>query len=136
MENIRFEVLKDVGDFFKKEDSIYKKDLLVWFTNQGINCLVKDGVLEQKTAKKEKGFCEMFPGKIYYVSYGGTELIIRYKSSDTCNHHCYSELHYWNGYETYNKSDYFVKNGIEEIREASQTEKFALFQKEIENGDS
>jgi hypothetical protein len=39
-------------------------------------------------------------GKIYYLDYGNnTQVIGRYKDTDTCQHNFYDLLHYWNGYE-------------------------------------
>ncbi len=79
---------------------------------------------------------EMQAGKIYFISYGGSsEVIGRYKDSDVCNYIFFSHLHYWNGYENYHSGGYCVRNGIIEIREATQSEKFNLFRFEVEKGD-
>lgn len=44
---------------------------------------------------------EMKPGKIYYLSYGGTEVVGRYKGDDACNYFFYDYLHQWAGYEPF-----------------------------------
>lgn len=77
---------------------------------------------------------EMQPGKIYYLSYGGTEIVGRYKGENTCSYLFYDYLHQWAGFETFrfNEQLYCVKSGIIEIREATQTEKQALLRKSIE----
>lgn len=77
---------------------------------------------------------EMQPGKIYYLSYGGTEIVGRYKGDDVCNYFFYDYLHQWAGFETFRHGDslYCVKSGLVEIREATQTEKQALIRKSIE----
>lgn len=74
-------------------------------------------------------------GKIYYLDYGSnTQIVGRYKESDTTNHIFYDLLHYWNGYETFRpKEDYCCKNGIENIRRASKSEIHNLIKFEIEN---
>lgn len=78
---------------------------------------------------------EMQPGKIYYLSYGGTEIVGRYKGEDTCNYLFYDYLHQWAGYENFQYGDCLccVKHGIEEIREATQTEKQSLLRRSIEH---
>jgi hypothetical protein len=78
---------------------------------------------------------EMEQGKIYFISYGGTEIVGRFRDSDTCNHNFYDYLHYWNGYERFQHSgnEYCVKSGIQEIRRASKPEKQALIRFEIEH---
>lgn len=65
---------------------------------------------------------EMEQGRIYYLDYGNnTQIIGRFKDSDTCNHNFYDLLHYWNGYESFRmKNQYCVKTGIENIRRASK----------------
>lgn len=76
----------------------------------------------------------MDQGKIYYISFGGTEIVGRYKKSDTCNYFFEAYLHYWAGHESFMKNNpYCVKHGIEEIRRATQTEKMALLRFEIEH---
>lgn len=78
----------------------------------------------------------MQQGKIYYISYGGlVQVVGRYKDSDVCHHFFFSHLHYWNGYERYKSGGWCVKTGIEEIREATQAEKYNLFRNELEKGD-
>lgn len=75
----------------------------------------------------------MEQGKIYYISFGGTQIIGRYIESDICNHCFNSELHYWAGHETFHRGKtWCVKHGIEEIRMASPAEKHALLKFEIE----
>ena len=80
---------------------------------------------------------KMEQGKIYFISFGGsTQLVVRYKEEDVCNHIFYDHLHYWNSFETFHKRDkvnHCVKNGIEEIREATLPEKHALIKFELEN---
>ena len=78
---------------------------------------------------------EMIQGKIYYLNYGSnTQIVGRYKDSDFANHNFYDLLHYWNGYETFRSgSQYCVKSGIEELREATKPEKHTLLRFEIEN---
>lgn len=77
---------------------------------------------------------EMEQGKIYYISFGGTQVIGRYIESDVCNHWFYCQLHYWAGHEIFHSGKtYCVKHGIEEIRRASPAEKHALLKFEIEH---
>lgn len=80
---------------------------------------------------------QMEQGKIYFISFGSsTQLVVRYKSDDACNYIFYDHLHYWNSFETFHKRDnvnYCVKNGIEEIREATLPEKHALIKFELEH---
>jgi hypothetical protein len=77
---------------------------------------------------------KMQPGKIYYVNYGGMEIVGRYKDTDVCNHLWYDYLKNWSGFESYyyNNNLYTVKHGITEIREATMTEKQALLRKSLE----
>lgn len=78
---------------------------------------------------------EMEDGKIYFISYGGTTLIARYKSDDVCDHLIYDYLHYWAGYENfYFNACRICKSGIQEIRRASDAEKHLLVRHEIEKG--
>lgn len=74
-------------------------------------------------------------GKIYYLDYGNnTQIVGRYKESDTTKHLFYDLLHYWNGSETFRyHNECCVKNGIENIRRASQAEKHRLIKFEIEH---
>ncbi|NQY42475.1 MAG: hypothetical protein HRT87_03900 [Legionellales bacterium] len=80
---------------------------------------------------------EMEQGKIYFISYGmSTQIVVRYKDSDACNYNFYDHLHYWNSFETFHKrsdTNYAVKSGIEEIREATLPEKHALIKMELEH---
>lgn len=80
---------------------------------------------------------EMQQGKIYFISFGSsTQLVVRYKDTDACNHFFYDHLHYWNSFETFHSREainYCVKSGIEEIREATLPEKHALIKFELEN---
>lgn len=80
---------------------------------------------------------KMEQGKIYFISFGSnTNLVVRYKSSDACNYNFYDHLDYWNGFETFHKregSNYCVKGGITEIREATLPEKHTLIRFELEN---
>lgn len=73
----------------------------------------------------------MEQGKIYYISFGSTEIIGRYKGSDTCNHLFNAYLHYWAGHENFHKDSYTVKHGIETIRRATAAEKHLLLRFEI-----
>lgn len=83
---------------------------------------------------KEK--LDLKPFKIYSITYAGTQLIARYRGDDVCKHLLYDYLHYWQGFETFysgkNNNNYCVKNGIDEIREATPAEKQALIKKELE----
>jgi hypothetical protein len=77
---------------------------------------------------------KMEPGKIYFISYGGTEIVGRYKGEDGVTMHLfYDHLHQWNGYENFYREGYCVHTGIVEIREATQTEKQALLRHSIAN---
>lgn len=77
---------------------------------------------------------EMQVGKIYYISFGGTEIVGRYKGEDTCHFLFYDYLHQWAGYETFHSNGaYTVRTGITEIREATKTEKQALLRHSIAN---
>lgn len=76
-------------------------------------------------------------GKIYFISFGpNTQLVVRYKESDACNHKFYDHLHYWNGSETFHHGhsrNYCVQSGIQELREATLPEKHTLIRFELEN---
>jgi len=78
---------------------------------------------------------ELIQGKIYFLDYGSnTQILGRYKDSDSINHNFYDLLHYWNGYETFRKDNQFcVTSGIEQLREATKPEKHTLVRFEIEN---
>ena len=77
----------------------------------------------------------MEQGKIYYLDYGNnTQIIGRFKDSETTKYNFYDLLHYWNGYESFKCGDqYCVKSGIETIRRASKSEIHNLVKHEIEN---
>lgn len=77
----------------------------------------------------------MEQGKIYFISYGGnTQIVGRFKESDTTQHIFYDLLHYWNGFESFRQNNpYCVYSGIDEIREASKAEKMSLIRFELEN---
>lgn len=81
----------------------------------------------------DKELLKMVNGKIYCIDYGGTQVIGRYKKSDTCYHYLYEELHYWSGFEAFHKEAYCVKAGIQSIREASPAEKHNLLRHAIEH---
>jgi hypothetical protein len=78
---------------------------------------------------------ELEQGKIYYLDYGSnTQIVGRYKDTDTTQYNFYDLLHYWNGYESFRKGNqYCVKSGIENIRKASKSEIHNLVKHEIEN---
>lgn len=76
----------------------------------------------------------MQPGKIYFLSFAGTEVVGRYKGEDVCNYFFHDYLHQWAGHETFHgQAAYTVKHGITEMREATQTEKQALLRHSIAN---
>ena len=76
-------------------------------------------------------------GKIYFISFGSqTQLVVRYKNDDSCKYYFFDMIHYWNSFETFRSQEnacFCVKNGIEEIREATLPEKHALIKFELEN---
>ena len=77
-------------------------------------------------------------GKIYFISFGmSTQLLVRFNKVDTTQLIFFTSLHYWNSFETYYKrntgANYCVKNGIEEIREATLPEKHSLLKFELEH---
>ncbi len=77
-------------------------------------------------------------GKIYFISFGSqTQLVVRFHSEDACNYKFFDSIHYWNSFETFyplgSQACYCVKNGVEEIREATLPEKHALLKFEIDN---
>jgi len=78
---------------------------------------------------------QMQTGNMYRITFPGTELICRYKESCTTEHRFFSHLHYWNGFEKYLSGGYCVQAGIENIRDASGSEKHNLFRFEVEAGD-
>lgn len=74
-------------------------------------------------------------GKIYHFDFGGnTQIVGRYKDSDTCNYNFYDLLHYWNGYERFISNDYCAASSVTKIRRASKPEIHNLVRHEIENG--
>lgn len=79
---------------------------------------------------------KMEVGKIYFISFGSsTQIVVRFKEEETTKYIFFDHLHYWNGHETFhNRSNlnFCVKNGIEEIREATLPEKHALLRFELE----
>ena len=78
---------------------------------------------------------EMQVGKIYFISFSGVELVVRYKKSTTTEFYFFSHLQYWCGRENYHTAGYCVHSGIEMIREATNPEKHNLFRHEVEKGD-
>lgn len=76
----------------------------------------------------------MVAGKIYYLNYGGTEIVGRFISEDATNYYFNEYLHQWAGRESFRhgNNNYCIKAGLQEIREATQTEKQALLRKAIE----
>lgn len=79
---------------------------------------------------------KMEVGKIYFIRFGGSEIVGRYKGDDNfCHHLFYDYLHQWAGFESYRHGPgaYTVRSGIDEIREATQTEKQALLRHSIEH---
>lgn len=78
---------------------------------------------------------EMEQGKIYYIEFGGSSLVGRYKNSDTMNHFFFSHLHYWNGFERYYSQGYCLRGSVIEIRESTDAEKYGLFRNEVAKKD-
>jgi len=77
---------------------------------------------------------ELRQGKIYFISYGGVEILGRFDAKNTTDLAFYDYLHYWNGYEKfYKNARTIVRSGIIEIRPATVPEKMALIRFEIEN---
>lgn len=74
-------------------------------------------------------------GKIYYLDYGSNNQIVgRYLNDDGSQYIFFDLLHYWNGYETFQQNKpYCVRNGVEDMREASKSEKMNLIRFEIEH---
>ncbi len=76
-------------------------------------------------------------GKIYFISFGiNTQLVVRYKETETCHYKFFDHLHYWNGFEKFHSregTNYCVTNGIEELRPATLPEKHALIKFELEH---
>lgn len=77
---------------------------------------------------------EMVPGQIYFISFGGnTQLVVRYKGEDSMQYNFFSCVHYWNGSERFDHSNYCVKSGITEIRSATKPEQYTLFRYEVKD---
>lgn len=80
---------------------------------------------------------ELKPNRIYAVTWSGPTLIVgRYKEESPmgcCQHTFYDCLHYWNAHENFYKEQTVYLSNVEEIREASQAEKYLLVQYEIRN---
>ncbi len=76
---------------------------------------------------------QMIQGRIYFISYGNTQLVVRYNKSDITQNYYYDALHYWNGFETFYRQGYFIHSGIEEVRPATKCEKHNLLKNAIEN---
>ena len=87
--------------------------------------------LKRREEKEKEKKIEMEPGKIYFISFGGTEVIGRYEKDDMCNYHFFAHLHYWNGFESFHPGGYCVKHGIELIRRATPAEMHNLLRFEI-----
>lgn len=72
----------------------------------------------------------MKDGHIYSIFFGeNVQLVARYYKTDACNHYFFTQLHYWNGHETFydfSQRPYCVKDGITGIREATPCEKRTL----------
>lgn len=90
--------------------------------------------MKHKSVNGMKENIEFVPGAIYFISYGQTQIIGRYESSDECNYIFNDLCHYWNGYETFRKgTNPCVKHGIEEIRRANLPEKHTLIRFQLEH---
>ena len=72
-------------------------------------------------------------GKIYMFDYGGTQVIGKFLKENCTQYDLFDCLHYWSGFENFRKNTYCVKHGIENIREASDSEKMNLIRFEIEH---
>ncbi len=83
---------------------------------------------------EDKIIMKMEKGKIYFISYGQTTLVARYKSSNEYKHFYYDCLHNWAGHENFYEDGYFINSGIEYLRRASDPEKQALLRYSIEKG--
>jgi hypothetical protein len=75
---------------------------------------------------------EMEPGKIYFLRFSGVEIVGRFKNEDVVHYYFYDCLHNWSGYESFRIDTYTVKN-VDEIREATDTEKQSLLRQSISN---
>lgn len=77
---------------------------------------------------------KMEVGKMYFIDYGGTQIIGRFLKDETTQYIFSDLLHYWNTSENFQKNNpYCVHTGIMTIREASKAEKLMLFSFEIEH---
>jgi hypothetical protein len=78
---------------------------------------------------------EMELGKIYSLDYGGnTQIVGRFLEDTTTQYIFFDLLHCWNGFKTFRgKNPYCVHSGIENIREASKSEKMNLVRFELEH---
>jgi hypothetical protein len=129
----------ELSEMFSMDGQEARKSLLERQANGEL--LIGSGDCEGFDPKKgcpghEENKVKMEVGKIYFLSFGGTEIVGRYKGDDDfCHHLFYDYLHQWAGFETYRYGDsvYTVRTGITEIREATQTEKQALLRKSIEH---
>lgn len=74
-------------------------------------------------------------GKMYAILFSGVLLIVRYREQTTTDYLFFTHLQYWCGHENYFSGGYCVKNGIEEIRQATDAERHTLFRHEVEKGD-
>ena len=74
-------------------------------------------------------------GKIYFLDYGGnTQIVGRFLKEDTTQYIFFDLLHYWNGFESFRYNNpYCVRGWLENMREASKSEKMNLIRFEIEN---
>ena len=74
-------------------------------------------------------------GKIYFLDYGGNNQIVgRFLEDTTTQYIFFDLLHYWNGFETFKQNKpYCVHIGIENMREASKSEKMNLVRFELEH---
>ncbi len=90
---------------------------------------------EKLQASEKTGLKDcLIPGKIYYINYGGTEIVGRFLEQSTCNYVFSDYIHYWNGYETFKKNKpYCILSGIIEVRKATASEKHNLVRFEIEH---
>lgn len=73
-------------------------------------------------------------GKIYKADFGNNvEIIFRYKEQTVTNIVFFDHVHYWNGFETFNKDGYCVSSAITELRKANKAEKHTLLRFSIEH---
>jgi len=79
---------------------------------------------------------KMEQGKIYFLEYGGnTQVLGRFKDNATTQYNFYDLLHYWNGFENFQKGEgcYCIHSGITNLRRATKPEIHTLVRHEIEN---